>query len=762
MTMPVTDLDWLPTPTMSVLEAALAYAAHGLRVTPVHGLRDGRCTCGAAEKECKPGKHPVPGRWQHRASCIEDEVRDLFRKAPREANVGLVMGEQGDGTYLVAFDVDGDRGRERLASLEAKLGPMPMTLTSRSGREDGGEHRIFALGPGQDSRRLNNQAKLGLDVRAKNGQIVVCPSLHISGSRYSWANALAFTTLPDAWFEAIAAPVAEPRASRPPPSSRNVYNFGDRYVEKVIENAIAKISSMPEGGRNQALFATTCTVLEYCSGHGVAWESPLDGLRAAGIACGLPAREVELTVRKAVRQVERSGATRHAPPPRPRPQTQSPPPVDFADTDEGKSGSFAVSDPADEDDDFASWRTKLTTDKGRYEDCLANVITILGCHPAWVGVLQYDMFREAIVFAKEPPCREQDRPMHRPQGNVWMETDDTRTQAWIRQHLGFEPSRTTVSDAVATVAERAAFHPVREYLASLVWDGRERLPSMLVDYFGAAPSAYASGIGTSWMVSGVARVVNPGAQVDYMLVLEGEQGLGKSSAVRALLPNPRWFSDTGIVLGQKDSYLTLHGLWIYGFDELDALRGNELTKTKNFLTSTSDRLRPPYGRRMRDYPRQTIFIGTTNESEYLRDRTGNRRFWPVACTKIDVEAIRRDRDQLWAESRVRFERGEKWWPDGELLSLCKEEQAERTVSDPWVHIISGWLKSDTAQRIVQTHGGILTHDVLVNGLSFPSREVTRLDEMRVAECLRELRWEPGPQRREGGERVRRYMRPTGT
>lgn len=738
-------LDWLPTSSTSILDAAIAYARHGFRPLPIYGLRDGRCACGAAEGECKPGKHPSINAWQKRPSSNEDETRDMFHRAKKPSNIGLLMGDQGDGIYLIAFDIDGESGRARYEEIASRLGPLPATLAARSGRPDGGEHRIVKLAPGQDPERINNRAKLGLDWRAKGGQIVVCPSLHISGNRYSWANDLPIATLPDAWFNEIAKPVEVPRPSALP---KNVYRFGDAYVSKVIENAAQEISQGKPGERNHRLAAKTRTVLEYCAGHGVAWETPIERLRQAGRACGLSPREVDETIRKAVRDVERSGKTRQAPPPKPR-----------------SSSSEETSDAWDEEEPSSAllevWRQNLTTDRGRYEDCLANVITVLAQHPAWEDVLQYDEFREAIVFTREPPCREQDRPRNRPQGNVWTEADDTRTRAWIRQHLGFEPSKSHVVDAVAAVSERASVHPVRAYLAGLQWDGVERLPTMLANYFGASPNAYTAGIGTLWMISAVARVMVPGAQVDYMLGLEGPQGLGKSSGLRALCPSAGWYSDTGVVIGQKDSYISLHGKWIFCFDELDSIRGSDITKTKSFLTSRSDNFRPPWGRRNRDYLRQVIFAYTTNEEGYLRDRTGNRRWWPFFCTFVDAEAIARDRDQLWAEARARYERGDRWWPDSELTALCRDEQEERTLDDTWTQLVDEWIRSDRGQKVIRDNGGLFTHDVLLSAIGLPAKEISRGHEMRVAEALRELGWVASKRPGSTGNRLRLYTRESG-
>lgn len=774
MTTSLDPMAWLPTLAMSVTAAAEAYITNGLRVCIVHGVVDGKCTC--ERRVCpKPGKHPVIASWQKKRYASSNELHDALnsRRMPEEPNLGIVMGEQLDGTHLLAIDVD---IASRLVELEDAIGPLPPTLTSRSG--GGGAHRLFVLGSGQDPKRLKNRTGVrlstedpspGVDVRWTGGQIVVSPSIHESGGQYEWADRLPIATLPQAWFDLIAEPVDGPKTNRPLAGSGNVYTLAksDRYLETVIENACRDISSRGKGERNSVLFAKACTVLEHCAGAGISFDRAVPRLRDAGVACGLPRGEVTETLRKAERQVRSSGRTRTPPEPeaphsrRALAASVAPSAPDSAPLVDPKEEPVTEEvNPTASPDPKEMGRLSLIVERGKYDGCVANVITILAQHSMWRGVLQYDMFREAIVFTRPPPCRPQDAPLHRPQGNTWLETDDSRTQAWLHEHAGFNVGKNVIADAVAAVAERSAVHPVKDYLASLVWDGDERLPTMFANYFGASPNAYTAGIGMCWMISAIARVTEPGCQADYMIGLEGPQGLGKSSGLRALCPNASWYADTGVTIGQKDSYLALHGKWIFCFDELDSVRGSDVTKTKAFLTSRSDNFRPPWGRRNRDYLRQTIFAYTTNESVYLRDRTGNRRWWPVVCGRIDVDAIRRDRDQLWAEACVRYARGERWYPDTELNRLCAEQQGERMVDDPWSAIVEEWLETDAAKRILSRDtGSIATHDILLSALGKPARDISRADEMRVGEVLRELGW-VAQRTQQGGKRQRRYLHPT--
>jgi len=229
-----------------------------------------------------------------------------------------------------------------------------------------------------------------------------------------------------------------------------------------------------------------------------------------------------------------------------------------------------------------------------------------------------------------------------------------------------------------------------------------------------------------------------------MLGLEGEQGIGKSSALR-LLAGPDWFADTGITIGDKDSYQALRRKWIYEFAELASIRGRDIERVKNFLSSQCDTFRASYGRRTQDHPRQVVFAGSTNELHYLADPTGSRRFWPLKCTTIDLEALRRDRDQLWAEARVAYEAGEPWHLDtAELRALAAAEAAEREEHDDWIDIVRRWLASPSRpdghghREPVSLDDGITTADVALGALGFPAERITPATTKRVGRVLHVL------------------------
>jgi putative DNA primase/helicase len=201
-------------------------------------------------------------------------------------------------------------------------------------------------------------------------------------------------------------------------------------------------------------------------------------------------------------------------------------------------------------------------------------------------------------------------------------------------------------------------------------------------YFGASDTIYSREVGLRFMISAVARVMSPGCKADHVLILEGPQGSQKSTAA-CILAGERWFTDELSELGSKDAALQLRGRWIIEMAELDALRKSEATRIKAFLSRRTDRFRPPSGRAVATIPRQCVFIGTTNSDGYLKDESGGRRFWPIRCGRISVDAIGNDRDQLWAEAIHHYRSDTPWWMNDEVSRLAAEEQQERYVGDPW-------------------------------------------------------------------------------
>lgn len=409
--------------------------------------------------------------------------------------------------------------------------------------------------------------------------------------------------------------------------------------------------------------------------------------------------------------------------------------------------------------ELSGWEDELLLDQyGKVKPILSNVMLIMTNHPAWRDLIAYNEFTQSVVSSKPPPVRDCDRPEGHTAGE-WSDVNSIQTAAWISGVYRCNVTVQTVDSAVSGIAGRRVIHPVREWLRSLRWDGTQRLPTMFSRYFGAEQTPYTSAIGIRFMISAVARVMEPGCKVDNVVTLEGDQGIGKSRGARVLAKREEWFADTGITLGDKDSYQCLRGVWVYELAELSSVKSaRDVERYKAFFSSPVDNYRPSYGRRNVKFPRQCVFIGTTNEQVYLNDRSGNRRFWPVRCGLVDLAALARDVDLLWAEALTRYESKEVWHVDSvDLAERCKQEQSEREEIDPWVQIVEPWLEGEYAQSLARDKG-IGTVDVLRSAIGMASDRIDRAAETRVGQVLRYLKWEPTRPRIDG-VRVRKYFPP---
>jgi putative DNA primase/helicase len=409
------------------------------------------------------------------------------------------------------------------------------------------------------------------------------------------------------------------------------------------------------------------------------------------------------------------------------------------------------------EDGDTDWRSNLVyrqAGKRRVvEHVPANAISILRHDDAWTGVLAWDVFALELRTLKAPPWHIDDAPS-RPwtAGDPWTDTDTVRVQAWLQRKWGIKLGLDAVWSAVRTAAEVQTIHPPRDYLDALVWDGVRRLPTFLPVYFGAEASAYTALVGPWFLIGAVARIYRPGCDLHTMLVLEGPQGRGKSTAVRELF-GAQWFSDTPIDLENKDRFSAVRGLWGHEFAELDSFRKGDHTRAKSFISPASDRYRPPYGRVDIVVPRTCVFVGTTNTDEYLSDPTGNRRYWPVKCAAIDLDAIRRDRDQLWAEAREAFRSGAKWHPtfDEQAEHLSTEQEA-RVVADVWQDKVAHWLSSKLP-GVAVTVGDALGH------LGLEPGRWSQTDANRAARCLQRAGWARRQVRESEGRRRWVYLAP---
>lgn len=363
---------------------------------------------------------------------------------------------------------------------------------------------------------------------------------------------------------------------------------------------------------------------------------------------------------------------------------------------------------------------------------LANVAHALRHAPQLAGMFIYDEMQCHSVITRTVP-----------QSNMTpvdtlrhvTDADVSAVQEWL-QHAAMKRLGIAVThQAVDQVAREAPFHPVRLYLSALEWDGTRRIDQWLAKYLGAARSRYATRIGRMFLIAMVARVMQPGCKADYMLILEGKRGSGKSNACSIL--GGDWFSDAlpDLATAGKDVAIHLEGKWVIEIAELSALSKAESGLLKSFVSRTEEKYRPPYGRKDIKAPRQCVFIGTTNKSVYLKDATGGRRFWPVKTGRIKLNNLATDRDQLLAEALIAFKNGEKWWPDrGFENRYVFPEQAARRESDAWLEPIASFVANMQEVTI---------HMVAEKALSLRVDRIGKAEQNRIAEVLEELGWTRG-------------------
>lgn len=316
---------------------------------------------------------------------------------------------------------------------------------------------------------------------------------------------------------------------------------------------------------------------------------------------------------------------------------------------------------------------------------LRNMAYILTNDDRLQGRLRWSRFEHIVVYDGKP----------------LRDIDLSKIAIWMDDVYGVRGAADNLHRAVNLVAEAHAFHPVCDWLNGLSWDEQPRLDLLLPTYFGAADTPLHRRFSSCWLIGACARVLDPGCQLDTMLVLIGEQGVGKSRACEALVPVRSWFGDTPFDIGNKDAFINLHGKWFYEMPEGESLRKASDEAAKAFITSRVDRYRAPFGRLAEDHPRQIAFVATGNLDEVLRDPTGARRYWPVRVGAPDLAALRRDRDQLFAEALVRYRAGELWHLDGVYPALLREAQRDFEVTEAWEAALAPWVAQQTGPFTVE-------------------------------------------------------------
>lgn len=335
-----------------------------------------------------------------------------------------------------------------------------------------------------------------------------------------------------------------------------------------------------------------------------------------------------------------------------------------------------------------SWMRKLQrTKSGVPESNPYNCIWIMQHDPQLKNRFGLDEFAHRIVVLGNLPWRTVNG------SDLWGDTDD----ACIRNYLSTVyqiKGKGIIDDAITEVMNQNKFHPVREYLTALNWDGTERVDSLFIDFIGAEDTPYIRAVTRKWLCGAIARVMEPGIKFDTAIVLYGEQGLGKSVILERL--GGKWFNNTLQDIKTKDALEQIQGAWINELAELSPTYKNDNEIVKAFLSRTTDRFRVPYGRRTEEYPRQCVFAGSTNNLLFLKDRTGNRRFWPISGNKLrkvrnSWDLLKDEVDQIWAEAFMLWANGESLVLDEQLEQEAIKIQQSHTEGSELTGLIEEYL-----------------------------------------------------------------------
>ena len=362
-------------------------------------------------------------------------------------------------------------------------------------------------------------------------------------------------------------------------------------------------------------------------------------------------------------------------------------------------------------------------------------------------LLRYNEFTKDVELTKKTPWG----------SDRFLTDEDTPLMKYYFSKIyNTEPSDKNLYDAVMVMAKQQSYHPIKNYLESLVWDGKSRADFWLHRICGATDNIYVRNVSLKILVGAIARIYQPGEKFDYMLILEGPQGIRKSTLVEIL--GGHWYLDTHLSTGERkaDMVDVMRTSWIIEISDLAGFKFHDVQFLKSFLSRRVDRVRLAYGRRAEDFKRQSIFIGTHNPSgnnQYFNDDTDNRRFWPVECGKLlDIECLINNRDQLFAEALVRFKAGEKLYLDNsDALDILKGMNEDRQVDTPLNELIINYIKplKDV------TNIDIIERCFNLNAKNMTGRELMS-KQRTIGILMKKIGWKRGTNENRG-----RYYRPEG-
>lgn len=348
------------------------------------------------------------------------------------------------------------------------------------------------------------------------------------------------------------------------------------------------------------------------------------------------------------------------------------------------------------------------------------------------NLVRFNLRSERIEFNKPAPWNE--KLERKPKS--WSDFDDLELQLYLSAKHKIEISATACANAAIVAARRRAYDPIEEYLTSTEWDKKPRLESLFPFYAGAEDNDYTREVGRIFTIGAVARALDPGCQFDTIVVLQGKQGKGKTQFVKTL--GGPWYLDAHIDPRKlHDTVQQLKGRWICEISEMTPAKYDDQEALKAFVSRQEDVVRFAYGRHMNESERGAVFIGTTNQTQYHRDPTGNRRYLSIATGDFNLAALAEDRDQIFAEAYTRWKNKENCYiTDSEILAAAAAEQESRQESEPWAEEIQTWLEDP-----IFSPPEFITSSVIATYLCIPLNRQTQITSKRIANVMRKLGYE---------------------
>jgi len=392
------------------------------------------------------------------------------------------------------------------------------------------------------------------------------------------------------------------------------------------------------------------------------------------------------------------------------------------------------------------WASPLRDDNTRKKH-IQNTICYMNEIDDLRGLLKFNLFTDTIEMRKIPKWYPEGKPL-----SSWSDND----AIWFKYEMAvqqkYDVKVSDINEAALIYSHKRKYHPVKDYLEPLVWDKKDRVSTWLTDYAHVEDNAYVRAVGTKVLLAAVKRIYQPGCKFDNVLVIEGDQGVGKSRLLEAL--GMKWYSDQHIDPHHKDTVSCMRDKWIIEVSEMTCVKKAEVDALKSFLSRNTDRKRLSHMKLAQDYPRQCIFIGTINPDEvgYLSDNTGNRRFWPVLIppdSKIKVKKLKEDIDQIWAEVMYRYNQGntDLHIADQTVEKIALEEAEKRKAIDEWHATIANWLNHVRADGLIIQH--VKSTQIWSDCLNGTLRHIKRMDQVRITNIMKSLGWTKGAYKENG-------------